>query len=758
MDLFSIVCTTCKSRLKVREESAIGQILACPKCGGMVMVNPPAGWKKGEPLPPPATQLSSSALPITTVVEVRKPDETLGDSNFDVVDDLLSDAPPKMRTPSSVSVAPDAPGLARPRFVGAPPPASGPPAQVPAARVGEVSPTSATPPAALTAPAVGEGLGTKGKPVADHPSKSATPAAATSIAAVQPSAETLKPPPPGEANTEGPDSADLSPPDWTPPRPWRYWVMMGGSVIAGIVLALAVVVGMIQFFRDEPRTIAQAGTTPQQPVVPATNPSTGPIVPTTTLPTNPAPPVPENPAANVTPVPAVEPLPMPPMPMPPMPMPAVEPDPLGIAEPPQPEVKPANPNDPLAKFDRLIGSDEAPMGTAESEAAPLPMPMATEEPEKPALPRPAPRTVNVTARLADPLRIETTGTPLADFLQFFQDLTTIPITLQPGALPFVRASAESPVVLSAEEAATSATVGAALAAGLKKLGLEYTVAEDELLVRVIEPPMRPTLSFPVKDLAADEAEMAAVADMLRALIEPASWVENGGEGTLIVDAAEGKLVVSQRRAVHAPLLIACEKLRTARKLPYKTTLGPALFQLDTRLARATARLETPISLNFSQPTPLVRILDYLGKSGGVRILVDWQDIAAAGWNPDGEATLIADKQPLAAALDALLGPMDLAWRVVDGQTIQVLTPDSLAARLELEFYKVDGLTGDDPTGDTLVAKLQSILGEAHFREAGGSGELRYDPAGQCLLASLPQPQHRELEALLAKLRSAALPK
>ena len=135
------------------------------------MVNPPAGWKKGEPLPAPPQQLSSSALPITTVVEVRRPDETLGDSNFDAVDDLLSDAPPKVRAPSSVSVAPDAPGLARPRFVGAPPPASGQASQTAAARVGEVSPTSATPPTALAAPSVGEGPGTKGKPAADLPSK-----------------------------------------------------------------------------------------------------------------------------------------------------------------------------------------------------------------------------------------------------------------------------------------------------------------------------------------------------------------------------------------------------------------------------------------------------------------------------------------------------------------------------------------------------------------------------------------------------------
>ena len=42
---FFTTCTTCTSRLKVRDESAIGQILACPKCGSMVLVEPPEGME-----------------------------------------------------------------------------------------------------------------------------------------------------------------------------------------------------------------------------------------------------------------------------------------------------------------------------------------------------------------------------------------------------------------------------------------------------------------------------------------------------------------------------------------------------------------------------------------------------------------------------------------------------------------------------------------------------------------------------------------
>ena len=708
MDLFSITCTTCKSRLKVREESAIGQILGCPKCGGMVMVKAPEGWKKGEPLPAPKSEPPPG---ITTVVEVRRPDETLGDSNFDVVDDLLSDAPPKLRTPSAVSVAPDAPGLARPRFVGAPP--------------------------LLPSSLAGEGPGVRGSAEASHPSQPA------------PVPETQSPPPPGEANAQ-----ELPPPDWSPPRPWRYWAMMAGSVVAGIALALAVVVGMIQLFKGEPQTIVQAGTSAQQPVTPTATSTNSAATPTSAGTPTPATDPPIGADEAPAPMPMVEPMPaIEAMAMPPAPMPAAEQDPIGLTEPPQPAVKPANPNDPLAKFDRLIGGDEVPAPETEptTPAPPVPDPPPAVG-EKPALPRPAPRSVNVTARLADPLpSIETSGTPLVDFLQFVSDLTTIPITLEPDALTLVRATPESPVVLDLD----STTVGAALDAAFKPLGLEHVIVEDQLVVRLIEPAALAVLKYPVKDLAADAQQMADLSAAMQSLIEPASWNVNGGEGTLIVDAANQVFVVSQRRAVHAQLLIAFERLRTARKLPYATgeRYDKGLFKLDTRLARAKAKLDAPISLNYSQPTPLVQILSSLSQAAGMRILIDWRDVAAAGWNPDGEATLISDKQPLSSALEALLAPMDLSWRVVDGRTIQVLTPDTLAGRCELEFHGVADLLGEDPTGEAFLTKLRTALGESLFREAGGPGELHLDSAGQCLLASLPQPKQRELESLLAKLRS-----
>jgi len=203
------------------------------------------------------------------------------------------------------------------------------------------------------------------------------------------------------------------------------------------------------------------------------------------------------------------------------------------------------------------------------------------------------------------------------------------------------------------------------------------------------------------------------------------------------------------------VVTAVEKLRSARTPPLKHVmpLDPALFTVETRSALAKARLEKPLSLNYSQPTRLLTILDRLGEAVGVQILVDWQDVAAAGWNPAAEASVVASNQPLAAALDALLGPLDLTWRIIDGQTIQVVTPERLAEQGEFELYKVGELISKDLSGEALVAKVRTALGDAAFRDGGGSGEVRFESDSGCLLAWLPQPKQRELEALLSKWRS-----
>lgn len=83
MDLFTINCLTCRRRLKVLDASAVGRIVACPKCGSMVSVRPPPGWQ------PPAVESSAIILDegapaiASTAVPSAPVDAEVGAAPFD---------------------------------------------------------------------------------------------------------------------------------------------------------------------------------------------------------------------------------------------------------------------------------------------------------------------------------------------------------------------------------------------------------------------------------------------------------------------------------------------------------------------------------------------------------------------------------------------------------------------------------------------------------------------------------------------------
>jgi hypothetical protein len=720
MEVFSITCTTCKSRLRVRDQAAIGQILACPKCGGMVMVKPPPAFNEASE--------QRSDLPTATEIVGSMPrfDQTLDSSAFDVVEELLSDSPPKVQPPPSFDTPaplPSATPTPKPRFVGGPPVVRSMPGAAGGAPKAHASPPPGGPAVAL-APA-------KSQPATASNGQAAPASARDSTSFKSPPGET-------EASAGGP-------PTVAQVQPRRYWLLMGGSVALGVVLAFAAVTTSIYILQPTgqiaanssaavasstaapPRSLApKASAAEPQPVESelAATPSTGET------------PRPVDASDATSPQKAA----------------ATEVDPLELVKSPPSEAVPTKTaGDALDKFDRILGGasdDPLAKSTARPRESPPPTP-SDAAPPRPLAPRPPPREIDNGKRLADPLpAIETAGTPLADFLQLMSDISTIPITLE---LPFPPATPESPVVLRL----TNATVGTALKEGLAPLRLEFVVSDDQLIVRRGEPNPFLPVSHDVKDLTgSDETQMGELAELLKAVIEPGSWGEEAGNGSITVDPKKGALVILHRRAVQGQVLVAIEKLRRSRTPPlaHKWKLDPALFKLDSRSALARSRLEKPISLNYSQPTRLTSILERLQEAAGVRIVVDWHDIASAGWNPAGEATFVVSNQPLAAALDALLGPLDLTWRICDGQTLQVVTPARLAGQGELEFYQVGELAADEASGEALVNKARAALGDGVLA-SGGNGEIRYELEGQCLLAWLPQPKQRELEALLARWRS-----
>ncbi|MCA9266837.1 MAG: hypothetical protein KDA41_00120, partial [Planctomycetales bacterium] len=240
MKPFSISCTTCGARLKVRDERAIGELSLCPKCGSMVMVAPPsaqdaaagdAAHPRGAPIQYSAQQLVVGGAAV---------------SDFDDAAALFADTIDEFATQRPAPA--DAPPVAPRTQTQAPPAAPEPPepaAQQPAANEAPLplSPPTSTPAPPPIAPAT-ESMSSieldpradarAASPLANAASAQAERSAASAPVAAVSTAHAQKPPP---STAEAPP-APMDSGAWTSPtqRLLRRYGLMGAAVLAAVLM------------------------------------------------------------------------------------------------------------------------------------------------------------------------------------------------------------------------------------------------------------------------------------------------------------------------------------------------------------------------------------------------------------------------------------------------------------------------------------------------------------------------------------------
>ncbi|MFH1924519.1 MAG: DUF1559 domain-containing protein, partial [Planctomycetota bacterium] len=416
-------------------------------------------------------------------------------------------------------------------------------------------------------------------------------------------------------------------------------------------------------------------------------------------------------------------------------------------------LEPAGAAQPVAEPEEPSGEDKSDDSTEKPEppmAADAPEPaVIAEEPQVEVAVEPV--EVDVEGRLADPiLKIGFLGVPLVEAIELLSQVSTLGITFDLEAMAELGVSVRDPVTVEVSDA----TVGDVLEAVLAARGLVYVVVDGQILVTSPESRRNSlrTVTYRVSDLTGpDPAALAALAESVEKLVAPDTWQRGGGRGT--IEAAEGVLTAAQTEAVHYRILAFCEKLRSARGIPLRSRHDPEKFTLATRSDRARAKLSRPITANFHEPAPLARIAADLEALSGAGILVDWAALASQGLSPEARGSLSADGQPLSEALDLLLEPMDLAYRVVDADTIEITTRKVLADRLELEFHPLADLLTGERTASSLMDRIKDEVAGATWSEANGPGLMHLDEPSGCLIVLQSQPVQLALEALLDRCRA-----
>jgi len=357
--------------------------------------------------------------------------------------------------------------------------------------------------------------------------------------------------------------------------------------------------------------------------------------------------------------------------------------------------------------------------------------------------------VDVATRLQDKLpALELPPVPWGQFLQFFTQLTTVPMTIDPEAL--VEAGVHLDDRIEIHAGAT--TAGDVLRQVLSRQGLEYVIYHDQLLLTSPEAERTTwrTVHYDVKGLA--PTQPGALAAWVRELIEPTSWAETGGPGT--VTAVAGELIVKQTSLVQRRVAALVDRLRAARGLPLREKVDPRLVALQTRWTRARSKLDMLVTANFRPSARLGVIRDQLEASTAAHLLIDQVTLAEAGRSVLSETSMAVEKEPLAQALAGALKPLGLGFRAIDEQTLQITTLEGLREFLEVEFYPVrDLLPAGATAAEDFVAQLKTELPAARWSDTGGPGAIAFDPVSLSLLVLHNQPVQRELEELLARRRA-----
>jgi hypothetical protein len=392
-------------------------------------------------------------------------------------------------------------------------------------------------------------------------------------------------------------------------------------------------------------------------------------------------------------------------------------------------------------------------------AAPIPQPDVSSDPDLPSelqASRSPPPLVDVEARLAETVSgVQLQDTPLVDALRLVTQVSTIPIYLDPEALGRRNIRADLRVSLTVRDV----TVRGLLDQILDDTDLGWAALDGSITVTT-KPDSRGdlvTIRHDVADLSRGDPELTrAMGKWVTQLIAYGSWAgqsEPADNRKLPhCDAGQTVLVVTHRDTVHFQVLVFLEKLRIARGLPPRTRILKDRIAMGARSA-ACAPLQQTVSLRLWQDGSFDEIAAALGRQASVQILVDWPALYAAGWSPQDREKFFTERRALQDALADWLHPRGLTYRIVDSETLEITTPQAIAAVHDIEFYRLTDKVGPPVDVPSVTQQVVGLLGEATFQPQG-DGAIAYDEASRTLIVSLPQSQQNVVWQAIRQMQPA----
>jgi hypothetical protein len=705
---FRITCETCRSRLKIRSADVIGQIHACPKCGSMVQIVPPAGWDPNAAVEQPSAA-NEAALMLSTTASVIFPASAMDDLAAVTagLEAPTGEAPVEI-TSSSVlppsyfdRLSPAKPGwpalwwgvggVASALLIGglawAVWPSGGEKViEAPAPGVAKHDAQATTDESTKSKPGTSAAVPTEPKPVPPQTVQAPAHTTAKSLDAgpVPPAVQPKKSPPPAQASVE----AKVEIPKAIDPPKRDVMVVKPDKVPASA-------------------TTSTAGTS----------------------------------APDHSPIMKFDPL-------------DFDPDRLGANA----KVTPSSDLSTNSIPDKASVDPAANVArNNEAAAEGVVSPPAKQQAVSELLPRMA---NGVTARRRPPLdgaphaagqmlaarvrSFQVTDTPIARFIETMSGVSGTGITLDPLALERVGISPQATVSVNMQEATLQSILHEALAQR------RLDIAEQRGQLRVVLPKADEphSIDYDVTDLATG-TDGSAVGKLIEHFVSPGSWKSAGGKGTLQVSGT--KLHIEQSDAIRREVVIFCERLRLTRGLAVQSKYPAALMSVESPYQHLSTKLSERTTFTFLPWTRLDDVVRNWQELSGLLVLVDWGALAEAELGPSTPVACSALDKPWQESLDGVLEPLGLGWWAVNGETIQITSLAALERIQRVEFYQVSPkLRASVANNQALIDSLQKDLSEAVVKQGKPAPvHMEVDePSGRLIVLATPGA-HRHFNQRLA---------
>lgn len=336
---------------------------------------------------------------------------------------------------------------------------------------------------------------------------------------------------------------------------------------------------------------------------------------------------------------------------------------------------------------------------------------------------------------------------LDDLVEFMAQLMAVKINFDDEAMSEAGVSPEDQLTVQLRDASYADVLDAALAS----LGLAFVIQQGELQITTLEKQssVQRVAVYPIADLCGEVESCETLAAMVRSLVMPNEWSTVGGESRLLVNDNQ-QLIVQANERVHLRLENFLAKLRLARGIEPADEASSDIHSLVSRVSEAFEVLQTPVNVKLDEPTPLTDILDRLQRSTGVNLMLDSSALDAAGITPDVETSLQAAGLTLGQALDRLCSSLELTFRIVNSNTIQITTPTAAEGWLEIEFYPVGPQLAAGKTIDEIIITLENQVAPQSWRRTGGPATMHFDETSNYLIVLQTQRNQMQIEQSLSE--------